>query len=157
MLQNLKTWFVQEKSYIDHWFDIDERWRYLTVALTNVVFKYLVFFVLTLMYRQNYQLNLLLSWLLSSFTAFIGYKILVFATEGNHLKEYFKSTMILAIGYVINSFFLWIFVEKNGFNPYLSQALILFVITLANFLLFKYFAFKQEKKHFWEKIYAVFD
>lgn len=157
MLQNLKTWFVQEKSYIDHWFDIDERWRYLTVALTNVVFKYLVFFVLTLMYRQNYQLNLLLSWLLSSFTAFIGYKILVFATEGNHLKEYFKSTTILAIGYVINSFFLWIFVEKNGFNPYLSQALILFVITLANFLLFKYFAFKQEKKHFWEKIYAVFD
>ena len=29
MLQKIKDWFVKEKSYIDHWFDIDERWRYL--------------------------------------------------------------------------------------------------------------------------------
>lgn len=157
MFENLKNWFVKEKSYLDHWFELDERWRYLTVAVTNVLFKYLVFFALTVIYHQNYQLNLLLSWLLSSFTAFIGYKILVFATEGNHLKEYFKSTMILAVGYLVNSFSLWFLVEVNNFNPYLSQAAILIAITTANFLLFKHFAFKQQKLHFWEKIYAVFD
>ena len=157
MLQNLKTWFVKEKSYLDHWFEIDERWRYLTVAVVNVLFKYAAFAILLFLYANNYQLNLLLSWIFSSFTAFWGYKILVFATEGNHLCEYLKSLAILSWSYLINSFCLWVAVKKLLLNPYLSQAVILFCLTTANFVLFKHFAFKQQKTHFWEKIYAVFN
>ena len=156
MLQNLKNWFIKEKSYFDHWFEIDERWRYLTVAVVNVALKYVAFAVLLFFYANNYQLNLLLSWIFSSFTAFLGYKILVFATEGNHLREYLKSLAILSWSYLINSFFLWVAVKKLLFNPYLSQAVILFGLTTVNFVLFKHFAFKQQKMHFWEKIYAVF-
>lgn len=157
MFQNIKLWFLKEKSYIDHWFEINERWRYLTVAVVNVILKYLVFAVLVFFYPKHYQVSLLLSWLLSFFSAFVGYKFLVFATEGNHLREYFKSTAILSWSYLLNTFFLWAFVENLLWDPYLSQALILFVLTSFNFLLFKHFAFKQQKIHFWEKIYAVFD
>lgn len=157
MLQNLKTWFVKEKSYLDHWFEIDERWRYLTVAVVNVLFKYAAFAILLFLYANNYQLNLLLSWIFSSFTAFWGYKILVFATEGNHLREYLKSLAILSWSYLINSFCLWVAVKQLLLNPYLSQAVILFCLTTVNFVLFKHFAFKQQKTHFWEKIYAVFN
>lgn len=92
MFQNLKSWLLREKNYLDHWFEIDERWRYLTVAIVNVVFKYLVFAILLFIYSDNYQFNLFLSWVFSSFTAFVGYKFLVFATEGKHWKEYIKST-----------------------------------------------------------------
>lgn len=157
IFQQIKDWLLKEKTYIDHWFEIDERWRYLTVAISNVLIKYLIFFILMLNYSEHYQFNLFLSWFFSSFTAFIGYKFLVFATEGNHIKEYLKSTGILSFSYIINSVFLWLFVQKMGSNPYIAQAIILSILTLFNFLLFKHFAFKQQKEHFWEKIYAVFD
>lgn len=61
MFQNIKLWFLKEKSYIDHWFEIDERWRYLTVAVVNVILKYLVFAVLVFFYPKHYQVSLLLS------------------------------------------------------------------------------------------------
>ena len=84
-------------------------------------------------------------------------KFLVFATEGNHWREYFKSTAILGWSYLLNSLLLWILVGKMLLNPYAAQALVLSVLTLFNFVLFKHFAFKTQKVHFWEKIYAVFD
>ncbi len=157
MLQKIKSWFVKEKSYLDHWFEIDERWRYLTVAVGNVTLKYLLFALLLSVYAEHYQICLFLSWLLSSFSAFAGYKFLVFATEGNHWREYFKSTAILGWSYLLNSLLLWILVGKMLLNPYAAQALVLSVLTLFNFVLFKHFAFKTQKVHFWEKIYAVFD
>ena len=82
---------------------------------------------------------------------------MVFATEGNHWREYFKSTAILGWSYLLNSLLLWILVGKMLLNPYAAQALVLSVLTLFNFVLFKHFAFKTQKVHFWEKIYAVFD
>lgn len=159
MFQKMMLWLHKEKSYVDYWFEIDERWRYLTVAVTNVLLKYLLFALLSLVYSDNYQFNLFLSWIFSSFSAFVGYKFLVFTTTGKHLAEYLKSLAILGWSYMLNSLFLWFLVNKAMWNPYLSQALILVFLTSCNFWLFKHFAFKEKspQRNFWEKVYAVFD
>lgn len=141
------------------WFSIDERIRFVIVGLGNTVIRYLIFVVLGLLFSvSRYQLILLSSWLLSSFTAFFAYKVLVFGTEGNHLKEYLKSLMIWTLSYIINALMLELLIKLVGLNAYVSQALAIMSITVINYLLFKHFAFKKEKKlTFWEKLYSIFD
>lgn len=154
----LKNWAAKEKTYADHWFEIDERLRFITVGLVNTVVRYLIFVGLGVWFSvARYQLILLGSWLLSSLTAFLAYKILVFATAGNHFKEYMKSLLIWTLSYILNSLLLEVLVKTAGVNVYLAQAAVVVLITVINYLLFKHFAFKQQKRGFWEKVYAVFE
>lgn len=151
--------FFKPQTPPQPWFSIDERIRFVIVGLGNTIIRYLIFVVLGILFSvQRYQLILLASWLLSSFTAFLAYKILVFVTEGNHLKEYLKSLLIWTLSYIINAALLELLVKLLGLNAYLSQALAIAAITVINYLLFKHFAFKKEKKlTFWEKLYGIFD
>lgn len=158
ILAALKNWYRREKNYIDHWFDIDERLRFVVVGLVNTVIRYLIFVGLGLWWSvAYYQRILLASWLLSSLTAFLAYKILVFATEGNHLREYLKSLTVWTISYFLNAAMLELLVKRWELNAYLAQAMAIAVITVINYLLFKHYAFKQKKTGFWEKLYGVFD
>lgn len=154
----LKNRLTTEKTYIDHWFGIDERLRFIMVGLANTVVRYLIFVGLGIGFSAaRYQLILLGSWLLSSLTAFLAYKVLVFATAGNHFKEYMRSLLVWTLSYILNSLLLGVLVEAVGVNVYLAQAAVIVLITAINYLLFKHFAFKQKKRGFWEKVYAVFE
>lgn len=156
--QKIKFWAVKEKSYIDNWFSIDERIRFIVVGLGNTVIRYLIFVGLGIVTSiHHYQLILLASWLLSSLTAFWAYKALVFVTQGNHLKEYMKSLTVWTLSYFLNAWILELLVNKLNTNAYLAQAVAIAFITVINYLLFKHYAFKQKKIGFWEKLYGIFD
>lgn len=155
---NILSWFQKEKTYLSNWFAIDERIRFIIVGFGNTVIRYLIFvFLGVLTSIERYQFILLASWLLSSLTAFLAYKILVFATAGNHLKEYLKSLLIWTLSYILNAGMLGVLVGALGLNAYLAQGLAIAVITVINYLLFKHFAFKQKKVTFWEKVYGIFE
>ena len=154
----LKRLTIKEKSFADNWFQLDERLRFVTVGLANTVVRYLIFVGLGLWLSvEHYQYILLASWLLSSVTAFLAYKLLVFKTEGEHLKEYLKSLLIWAISYFLNAGILKWLVGSLNMNAYLAQAAAIAVITVINYLLFKHYAFKQKKIGFFAKLYGVFD
>lgn len=140
-----------------NWFALDDKIRFLIVGLANTGVRYLIFAFLTFFFTAlHYQFSLFLSWMLSSFTAFLAYKILVFETEGNHLKEYLKSILTWTISYILNAFLLELLVSYLGLNVLAAQALALTVITVNNYLLFKHFAFKKEKVSVWKKWLSVF-
>lgn len=104
----------------------------------------------------HYQIVLLLTWFLSSFIAFAAYKILVFNTVGNHVREYLKSIMIWSLSYLLNAGILEVLAGWLALNVYLAQAAAIAVIMVINYVLFKYFAFKQPKPQTrWEK-YWIF-
>lgn len=141
----------------DNWFALDEKIRFLMIALANSLFRYVVFISLIFLFSARvYQLSLFFSWMLSSFTAFAALKYLVFETEGNHLKEYLRSVATLAAGYVLNAVLLWLFVAVLSLNVILAQALALGLITINNYILFRHFAFKDQKIFCWKKFMAIF-
>ena len=154
----LKHLTAKEKNYSDSWFQLDERLRFVTVGLANTVVRYLIFVGLGLWLSiEHYQCILLASWLLSSVTAFLAYKLLVFETEGEHLKEYLKSLLIWTISYFLNAGMLKWLVGGLGIKAYLAHAAAIAVITVINYLLFKHYAFKQKKTGFFAKLYGIFD
>lgn len=158
LISILKNLLIRDKTFMQKWFQLDERWRFLIVGLGNTLIRYLIFVGLGLWLSVvRYQLILLLSWLLSSLTAFLAYKFWVFATQGNHLKEYMKSLLVWTVSYFLNSVMLEFLVTYINLHVFLAQAAAIAVITVVNYLLFKHFAFKQKKVGFWEKVYGVFD
>ena len=159
ILSIIKSTLIKDKKLIDHWFTIDERLRFITMASLNMVLRYLLFILLSLALGIiHYQLNLLLMWLLSSFIAFYSYKKLVFDTQGNHLQEYLKSIAIWILSYFINAGILGVLVSHLQWNLYLAQALAIGALLISNYLLFKHFAFRRPAPlRFWEKLLSMFD
>lgn len=155
---NLKNFWIREKTYIDHWFEVDERIRFLITAVINMFIRYLLFVVIGWGLGRHYQLTLLGAWIVSSFLAFGIYKKLVFRTEGNHLKEYFRSLLIWLQSYVVNALILALLTGYWGLNANAAQALALTVIMGINYLLFKHFAFKKVRPLTkWERLQGFFN
>ena len=152
--------FFQKKrrsKIAENWFALDEKVRFLVTGLFNTAVRYTVFVLVTLwLTPARYQVNLLLSWMLSSVPAFLIYKHLVFETAGNHLKEYLKSVLTWVVSYVLNAVILEILAGRLMWNVYLAQAVAVIVITVNNYLLFKHFAFKRKKVSVWEKWLSIF-
>lgn len=152
------TLFQREKTFFANWFMLDERIRFVIVGFANTLIRYAIFVILGVITSiSHYQIILLASWLLSSVTAFFAYKILVFATTGNHWKEYGRSLMVWTLSYFINAFLLELLIKNLTFNPYLAQAIAILFIMVINYLLFKHFAFKTERKTFIEKLFGFFE
>lgn len=152
-------WIKKEQSKFEKWLGLDERVRFVTVGAVNMGLRYLLFVVLGWAFTTlHYQVILVLTWIISSFWAFLTYKFLVFRTEGNHLKEYLKSVAVWCVSYLINAGMLEIFTGWLGFNVYISQAVAIVLVLVSNYLLFKHFAFRQKKKlSWWEKAASFFD
>lgn len=152
------SWFNREEAYITYWFNINEKVRFVFIEIVSMSLRYLIFVILGILFSSlHYQLILALMWILSSFIAFILYKKLVFRTEGNHLKEFGKSVITWTISYIINVFILYLLVDKLHQNVYLGQAIAITTIVIINYILFKYFAFKQKELTFWEKLLGIFN
>lgn len=140
------------------WFEIDEKVRFIITGIGNMGIRYLLFVLLGLLFTvRHYQAILFASWFLSSFTAFYVYKILVFRTQGNHLKEFGKSLLIWCLSYVVNAFLLGLFVGQIGMNVYFAQGIVITFIVVVNYLLFKHFAFKQQRKSWPERLYNLWE
>ncbi len=138
------------------WFLLDEKIRFVTTGTFNMALRYAIFVLIGVWFGINhYQVVLLSTWLLSSGLAFLSYKYLVFCTKGNHIKEFLKSVLIWVISYFINAVLLWLGVGVCKLNTYIMQAIAVVLIVVINYMLFKYFAFKQRKKTWLEKIYNL--
>lgn len=147
------------KECCANWFLIDEKVRFLVLAMTNMFIRYVLFVILGALFSVlHYQAVLVLTWGLSSVVAFFSYKVLVFRTEGNHLKEYGKSLLIWCLSYFVNALILWLLVEKFLWNVYVAQGVAILFLAVVNYLLFKYFAFKQPRKRtLLERLYNLWE
>lgn len=147
------------KECCANWFLIDEKVRFLVLAMTNMFIRYVLFVILGALFSVlHYQAVLVLTWALSSVVAFLSYKVLVFRTEGNHLKEYGKSLLIWCLSYFVNALILWLLVEKFLWNVYVAQGVAILFLAVVNYLLFKHFAFKQPRKRtLLERLYNLWE
>lgn len=127
------------------WMRFPEKLRFLLVGGYNTVVSYILYALFLWMSDEDYpQLSLLLSFLLSSINSYITQKFYVFNTRGNYIREYIKCLATWTIGYFLNAGLLFALTKWLGWNPYYAQLSALIFITINNYLLLKYFAFKPQ-------------
>lgn len=147
-----------QMSLSRRWFALDEKVRFVIAGSCNMGIRYLIFVLLGLAFTVNrYQIILLATWLSSSVIAFLSYKYLVFRTEGNHIKEFVKSLLIWCLSYVLNALLLGFLVGRLQWNVYAAQGLVIILIVVINYLLFKHFAFKKQKESWLEHLYNLWE
>ena len=136
-----KTW--------NFWFSLPDKIRFLLVGGFNATVQYLLYICFLYFGSEDkYQISLILSWIISSFSSFATQKIFVFCTKGKFIdwvKEYIKCIGVWIISYAINAIILEILVNYFAINPYLSQIIAIACTTITSYILFKYFAFKHKK------------
>ncbi|MCQ2789085.1 MAG: GtrA family protein [bacterium] len=134
-----------KNKVINFWFSLSDKIRFLFVGGFNFAFAYFLFIVMTLIIgKEHYQLDLVLSWLLSSFVSYTTQKTLVFCTKGNIIKEYFKCFTSWMVSYAVNALLLELFVGVLSINVFVSQFFATGMAAVVTYILFKFFAFKQK-------------
>ena len=120
-----------------------EKINYLLVGGWNTVFGYLAFVALYLLLAKqiHYLILLVLANILSITNAYLGYKIFVFKTKGNYVREYLRFYLVYGATLLLNLLFLPICVNFLGISPVLAQGGFIFVNVIFSYLGHKYFSF----------------
>ena len=129
------------------WLRIHRFMRFLIIGCINAGISYVIYVIcIQLLGSEHYQLCVALQWILSSFTSYFNQKFFVFCTSGNYIKEYLKCCSTWALSYMLNVIILEIFVRFLIKNVYIAQFISMFLVSIATYLLFKFFAFKKNDK-----------
>lgn len=125
------------------WLKIPRFMRFLIIGSVNAGISYIIYAICVLIFgTQHYQLCVTLQWVLSSFTSYFNQKFFVFCTKGNYVKEYLKCCSTWAVSYILNVVILEIMVRYLIKNVYIAQFICLFLVSIATYILFKFFAFR---------------
>ena len=123
-----------------------EKINYLLVGGWNTVFGYFVFVGLYYWLHNlvHYLLLLVISNILSITNAYIGYKIFVFKTKGNYLKEYLRFYLVYGAAIMLNFILLPITVELLRISPPIAQLLVMWFTIVVSYFGHKYFSFRRK-------------
>lgn len=137
-------WFWKVWNF---WFHLPDKVRFVLVGGFNATVQYILYIVfLLLLGEQKYQIALVASWVLSTFSSFTTQKIFVFCTKGSFkewVREYIKCIGVWVVAYFINAVILDLLVKFGNINAYPAQIIAIVCTTVSSYILFKYFAFKH--------------
>jgi len=125
----------------------EQKIRYLIIGGWNTLFGYGVFAGLYfwLSGSIHYLVILSLSYIISITNTYIGYKLFVFRTKGNILREYFRFYLVYGVSFLVNLTSLPFLLEILHLNMYVAQALITIITVIGSYVLHKNFSFKGKK------------
>jgi putative flippase GtrA len=119
---------------------------YLVVGGWNTLFGYCSFALLYYLFSGKIHATyiLTLSYVLSISNAYAGYKIFVFRTKGNILREYFRFYFIYGGAFVVNLLLLPVLMNVLLLSAYVSQAAITMFTVVGSYVFHKKFTFKVQ-------------
>ena len=118
--------------------------RFLIAGAWNTAFGYGVFILLFYMpWKLHYIVVLILSNIITITNAYFCYKIFIFKTRGNYLREYLRFYGVYGITFGINLLLLPVFVEILKIHPVISQGMVLSVTIFASYFGHKHFSFRR--------------
>lgn len=122
--------------------------RYLLAGTANTFFGY--FTSLGLYYSLSNKISLLailgLASVLSITFSFLTYKLYVFKTSGNWLREYIKCYFVYGFTALFSTSFIWFLVEKNNVKFWMAQGLAIFLIVALSYLLHNKYTFSNSNE-----------
>lgn len=120
-----------------------EKVNYLLVGGWNTVFGYLVFAASYYLFGKHihYMFLLIASSVISITNAYIGYKIFVFKTTGNFVREYMRFYVVYGASILVNLILLPIIVEVTGLSPVIAQGFVIVLTVIASYFGHRNFSF----------------
>jgi putative flippase GtrA len=126
--------------------------RYLAVGVWNTAFGYLSYALLTAALTPRIPYAYILAAVLSGFLnitlAFLNYKLFIFKTKGNYLREWFRCVLVYSSGIAIGTallpptvFLLRHFTTAIASAPYIAGAFWMGLNVISGFLGHKNFSF----------------
>lgn len=135
-----------------------EKLRFVAVGIWNTLFgtgalwlldRYIPYDARSLVQKEAV---LILSWVISVTHNFFSFKLLVFHTRGNWLKEYARMYVTYGATFVVQSGLILALSEWLGWSIFWASIPTLAVVTLMSYFGHKYFTFRS--KHLIEAIDA---
>ena len=124
----------------------DQRARYLAAGAVNTLFGYLS--SNALYYSLSSHLHILAIGAIASVInitfSFLTYKLYVFRTKGNWLREYLRCYVVYGVGTVIALLAMWLLVDFLSVQFWLAQALVMAVIIVFSYFGHSRFSFAKK-------------
>ena len=119
--------------------------RYIITGIWNTVFGILVYALLIKLLGENHYILLaVVSNIISITNAYICYKLFVFKTKGNILKEYLKCYVVYGLSMLLGLLLLYVFVDIAGLNPVTANIISVLLLTIVSFVGHRYYSFKNK-------------
>ena len=121
--------------------------RYIAVGAWNTMFSYIAFVLLYFYLNEpiHYMAILVLSQIVGLTNAYICYKLFVFKTKGNILKEYFRFYVVYGSTLFVNFALILLFVELFEMDPIISQGIIALIVAFIAYVGHSKFSFISSK------------
>lgn len=120
--------------------------KYFLFGIINTIFGYS--FSLLIYYSLSHLLNIILIGLIINYVsitfAFINYKIFVFKTSGNWIKEYLKCFTVYGGVSLLNLFLLWLLVEIFIIPFWIVQFFLIFITFISSYIGHSRFTFSDK-------------
>ncbi len=123
-----------------------EQVLYLMVGAWNTFFGYAVWAMMQYLLGDylNYLVILVLAWPVAVLNAYVGYRYIVFRSEGAVLTELPRFAVVYVVALVANLVFLPIALQVLPFEIYVVQAIVTVLVVVGSYLGHKYFSFRGD-------------
>lgn len=133
--------------------DLRQVIRYVIVGSWNTAIGYALFaglnYILTGIIPYAYMVANALAYMISITVAYFGYKIFVFKTKGNYLREYLRTYLVYGASCLANLALLPVAVmlvrsaySNYAMAPYIAQGIVLPFVVLMSYLGHKKYSFR---------------
>ena len=121
---------------------------FLISGVVNTIFGYFCGLIIyELFYKKIGLITVsVITNIISISFAFCSYKIFVFKTKGNWIKEYLKCYLVYGVSALISILVLWVLVELIALPFWLAQGLSIAIIVVFSFLGHRKFTFYDPGK-----------
>ena len=140
----ISLWKIYKKIE-DYWFKLHEKLRFLLVGGFNTLLAYLLFASLYEIAGIDYNLSLIIQYVITVNVSIFTMRYYVFRSKGNIIKEFIKAWNVYIFMFFFNALMLNYFVRVLLLPPLLAQALYLTLSTIITFLLHKNLSFKKKQ------------
>jgi putative flippase GtrA len=122
-----------------------QKLRYLLAGCWNTFFGYMLGVLAYLWLGKDMHIIIISIFtnIIAISMSFLTYKLFVFRTSGEWLREYLKIYLVYGGTTLMGAILLWGFVEYLQINIWLSQGLVLVILFITSFILNKNFTFKK--------------
>ena len=121
--------------------------RFLIGGAYNTLFGFVLFAVLYSQFGNDYHYILLATFtsIASITNAYIVYRLFVFKSKGNIIKEYLRFYIVYGASSIISLVIMFVMVETFDLNPILTQGLIIITYAFTSYFGHQKFSFQVPK------------
>ncbi len=113
------------------------------VGILNTIIGWSTFLLFFYVFKIDFRISNILSYILGLINSFIFNKLWVFETKNFRWKEIYLYLVIFAISFAVQYAISYVLKYNIGFHPFLSYVIGSLAYTVVNFLGNKFFTFKE--------------